>query len=263
MNWDDLRIFLAAVRAGTYLQAGADLGINRTTVDRRIDGLEALLRWNHPTRGIVSPSEFIPLAEKTGLIIPIGEWVLDAACRQIRRWMDSGIPLIPIAVNLSARQFDEQLPAHVRDVVERHGIPTEMLRLEITESLLVQGPDIVIPIMNELVALGFNLSLDDFGTGYSSLAYLKRFPISTLKIDRSFVIGVPEDENDCAIAQAIVTMGKQLRHEIVAEGIENKAQMDFLRKLGCDQLQGYLFSPPVTADALAQMICDDRRLNLE
>lgn len=229
----------------------------------RIVGAEALIRWPHPEQGMIPPSRFVPLAEETGLVHDLGNWVLDAACLQIQNWMLAGVPLIPIAVNLSARQFDEHLPKRLLDVVERHGIPTEMLRLEITESLLVRGADIVIPIMNELVALGFNLSLDDFGTGYSSLAYLKKFPISTLKIDRSFVIGVPDDENDCAIAQAIVTMGKQLRHEIVAEGIENKAQMDFLRKLGCDQLQGYLFSPPVPADVLARMITEDHRLALD
>lgn len=229
----------------------------------RIVGAEALIRWPHPEHGMIPPSRFVPLAEETGLITELGNWVLEATCRQIQAWMKDGLFLIPIAVNLSARQFDKQLPNRVREAVERNGIPAEMLRLEITESLLVRGADIVIPIMNELVAHGFNLSLDDFGTGYSSLAYLKKFPIATLKIDRSFVIGVPGDENDCAIAQAIVTMGKQLRHEIVAEGVENREQMDFLRQLGCDQLQGYLFSPPVTADELAQMICEGRRLSLD
>jgi len=212
---------------------------------------------------MIPPSRFVPLAEETGLIYSLGNWVIEAACHQIRDWMGDGTPLIPIAVNLSARQFDAQLPDRISEIVERNGIPPEMLRLEITESLLVRGAEIVIPIMNDLVARGFNLSLDDFGTGYSSLAYLKKFPISTLKIDRSFVIGVPQDKNDCAIAQAIVTMGKQLEHEIVAEGIENRAQMDFLRSLGCDQLQGYLFSPPVPADKLADMIRKDYRLSLD
>ena len=135
-----------------------------------------------------------------------------------------------------------------------------MLILEITESLLVRGPESVIPIMNKLVAMGFALSLDDFGTGYSSLAYLKKFPITTLKIDRTFVTGIPEDTNDCAIAQAIVTMGKQLRQEIVAEGVETVEQMGFLRDLGCDQLQGYLFSPPVPAAEFERMVREDQRL---
>jgi EAL domain-containing protein (putative c-di-GMP-specific phosphodiesterase class I) len=138
-----------------------------------------------------------------------------------------------------------------------------LLKLEITESLLLRGPEIVIPIMNDLAAFGFTLALDDFGTGYSSLAYLKKFPITTLKIDRAFVIGVPEDENDCAIAQAIVTMGKQLRQEIVAEGVETLEQMAFLRRLECDQLQGYLFSPPVTAEEFELMLREGRRLPLD
>ena len=202
------------------------------------------------------------MAEETGLILDLGGWVLEEACRQIRSWLNAGLEPIPIAVNLSARQFNPELPKRLLVPVERHGVPRELLRLEITESLLVRGPEEVIPIMNELVALGFNLSLDDFGTGYSSLAYLKKFPITTLKIDRAFVIGVPDDENDCAIAQAIVAMGKQLRQEIVAEGVETQAQMTFLRGLGCDQLQGYLFSPPVTAEAFEQMVREGRHLSL-
>ena len=229
----------------------------------RIVGAEALVRWPHLEQGMIPPGKFVPLAEETGLILELGSWVLEDACRQIRSWMDTGLEPMPIAVNLSARQFDNQLPERLRAVIERHGIPSELLRLEITESLLVRGAENVIPIMNELVAMGFNLSLDDFGTGYSSLAYLKKFPITTLKIDRAFVIGVPDDENDCAIAGAIVTMGKQLRQEIVAEGVETKEQMTFLRNLGCDQLQGYLFSPPVSAEAFELICREGRRLVLD
>jgi EAL domain-containing protein (putative c-di-GMP-specific phosphodiesterase class I) len=147
--------------------------------------------------------------------------------------------------------------------LERHQVPASKLKLEITESLLVRGADKVTPIMNELVAMGLALAMDDFGTGYSSLAYLKKFPITTLKIDRSFVIGVPGDENDCAIAQAIVTMGRQLRQEIVAEGIETVEQMVFLKGLGCDQLQGYLFSPPVPVAEFEKMVAEDRRLKFD
>lgn len=226
-------------------------------------GAEALIRWPHTTRGMIPPTSFIPLAEETGLIYEVGSWVLEEACRQISVWLAAGLDPLPIAVNLSARQFDAQLPARLRMAIDYHGISCDLLRLEITESLLVRGPENVIPIMNELVAMGFSLSLDDFGTGYSSLSYLKKFPITTLKIDRAFVIGVPDDENDCAIAQAIVTMGKQLRQEIVAEGVETIEQMNFLRKLGCDQLQGYLFSPPVSADEFEQMRREDRRLALD
>jgi diguanylate cyclase (GGDEF)-like protein/PAS domain S-box-containing protein len=227
----------------------------------RIVGAEALLRWPHPEHGMIPPGRFVPVAEETSLILEIGSWVLEEACRQLRAWLDCGLDAAPVAVNLSARQFDSQLPARLQAVVERHGIPHELLKLEITESLLVRGQENVIPIMNALAAMGFSLALDDFGTGYSSLAYLKKFPISTLKIDRSFVIGIPSDENDCAIAQAIVTMGKQLRQEIVAEGVETREQMSFLRDLGCDQLQGYLFSPPVTAEAFERMIREKKRLD--
>jgi diguanylate cyclase (GGDEF)-like protein len=226
----------------------------------RIVGAEALIRWRHPERGMVSPNEFIPLAEETGLIFEIGGWVLEEACRQIRAWKDDGLAMPPVAVNLSARQFDRRLPARIQDVLDRHGVMPEQIMLEITESLLVGGTDNVIAIMNELVAMGLALALDDFGTGYSSLAYLKKFPISTLKIDRSFVVGLPDEENDCAIARAIVTMAQQLRQEIVAEGVETAEQMAFLRDLGCDQLQGYLFSAAVTASDFARMQRDGERL---
>lgn len=226
----------------------------------QIVGAEALIRWEHPTHGMIPPGRFVPLAEETGLIFELGSWILEEACRQIRIWLDAGANALPIAINLSARQFDAQLPDRLQNAIRRHAVPCELLKLEITESLLVRGAESVIPIMNKLVAMGFALSLDDFGTGYSSLAYLKKFPITTLKIDRTFVTGIPGDMNDCAIAQAIVTMGKQLRQEIVAEGVETIEQMAFLRELGCDQLQGFLFSPPVAADAFEQMVRQKRRL---
>jgi diguanylate cyclase (GGDEF)-like protein/PAS domain S-box-containing protein len=228
----------------------------------RIVGAEALIRWRHPERGMVAPDEFIPLAEETGLIFEIGGWVLEEACRQIRAWKDAGLAMPPVAVNLSARQFDRRLPGRIQAVLDRHDVLPEQLMLEITESLLVGGSDNVIAIMNELVAMGLALALDDFGTGYSSLAYLKKFPISTLKIDRSFVVGLPDEENDCAIARAIVTMAQQLRQEIVAEGVETAEQMAFLRDLGCDQLQGWLFSPAVTAAEFARMQRDGERLTV-
>ncbi|HZW21749.1 putative bifunctional diguanylate cyclase/phosphodiesterase [Noviherbaspirillum sp.] len=228
----------------------------------RIVGAEALLRWKHPERGMVSPGIFIPVAEETGLILELGSWVLEEACRQIRQWQDAGVDVPPVAVNLSSRQFDRDLPDRIQEVLERYRVAPERIKLEITETLLVRGPEAVIPIMNELAARGLALALDDFGTGYSSLAYLKKFPISTLKIDRAFVIGLPHEENDCAIARAIVTMGQQLRQEIVAEGVETPEQMAFLRELGCDQLQGYLFSPPVAAGEFERMVRENKRLNL-
>lgn len=227
----------------------------------RIVGAEALLRWAHPEQGPISPVRFIPLAEETGLILELGAWVLEEACRQISRWKAAGVPPPPIAVNLSARQFDRDLPRRMQEVLERHGVGADELKLEITESLLMGGTDVML-VMNELVAMGFALALDDFGTGFSSLSYLRRYPISTLKIDRSFVIGVPHEENDCAIARAIVTMGQQLHQEIVAEGVETLEQMHFLRDLGCDQLQGYLFSAPLGADEFSALVQEDKRLNM-
>ncbi|MBV5297808.1 MAG: EAL domain-containing protein [Rhodoferax sp.] len=229
----------------------------------RIVGAEALIRWMHPEKGMISPAFFIPLAEETGLILDIGDWVLEETCRQIRRWKLAGTDMPVVSVNISARQFDQLLPVRIGAALDRHGLPAACLQLEITESLLVRGTDGVVQIMNDLVAMGLVLSMDDFGTGYSSLAYLKRFPITALKIDRSFVVGIPGDDNDCAIARAIVTMAQQLRQEIVAEGVETKAQMHFLRALGCDQMQGFLFSPAVAADELARMVREDVRLNLD
>ena len=228
----------------------------------RIVGAEALIRWQHPVRGLIPPGAFIPVAEETGLILDIGNWVLEEACRQIRQWMDGDVAMPPIAVNLSARQFDRMLPSRIQAVLDHHGVPPAKLKLEITESLLVRGTDSVIPIMNELVAMGLELAMDDFGTGYSSLAHLKKFPITTLKIDRSFVIGIPQDDNDRAIALAIITLGKQLRMEIVAEGVETIEQMAFLRELECDQLQGFLFSPALTEIAFEDLVRQDMRLTL-
>ncbi len=228
----------------------------------RIVGAEALIRWRHPQRGMISPANFIPVAEETGLILELGDWVADEACRQIRAWRDTGLSIPVMSINLSARQFDELLPIRILATLDRHGLPPSCLQLEITESLLVRGTEGVVRIMNELVAIGLTLSMDDFGTGYSSLAYLKKFPITALKIDRSFVIGLPGDDNDCAIARAIVTMAQQLRQEIVAEGVETTEQMQFLRSIGCDQMQGFLFSPAVPPDELARMVREDVRLGL-
>jgi diguanylate cyclase (GGDEF)-like protein/PAS domain S-box-containing protein len=250
----ELRDALAAGELELHYQPKASLRSGR------IVGAEALLRWRHPERGMIPPGVFIPLAEESGLIVDIGEWVLEEACRQMRAWRDDGLNPPPVAINISARQFDRRLPARVQDALDRHGVLAGQLMLEITESLLVGGTAGVIAIMNELVAMGVRLALDDFGTGYSSLAYLKKFPISTLKIDRSFVVGLPHEESGCAIARAIVTMGQQLRQEIVAEGVENIKQMAFLSGLGCDQMQGYLFSHAVAPQQFARMLREGARL---
>jgi diguanylate cyclase (GGDEF)-like protein/PAS domain S-box-containing protein len=220
----------------------------------RINGAEALLRWHHPEHHQISPAQFIPVAEETGLIIPIGEWVIDAACRQIREWLDRGLPPVRIAVNLSARQFSASLPKTVLGVIARHGIPSDSLELEITESMLMHNADSVVAMMREFGEAGILMALDDFGTGYSSLSYLKRFPIDNLKIDQSFVRGIPADQDDCAIARAIISMAKNLRLSVIAEGVETAAQLEFLREAGCDEIQGYYFSRPIPADEFAALL---------
>ncbi|MBB3122282.1 putative bifunctional diguanylate cyclase/phosphodiesterase [Pseudoduganella violacea] len=212
-----------------------------------IIGAEALVRWHHPERGMVPPAEFIPLAEATGLVVQLGEWVLEAACAQAQAWKEAGLPPIRLAVNVSAREFTSALPGRVRDTLQRYGLEPSWLELEITESTLMHNIDRVIGIMDRITALGVTLSLDDFGTGYSSLSYLKRFPIDTLKIDRSFTTGIPTDANDCAIASTIISIAQQLKHKVIAEGVETVEQLAFLKDSGCDEVQGYLFSKPLPA----------------
>jgi diguanylate cyclase (GGDEF)-like protein/PAS domain S-box-containing protein len=219
-----------------------------------INGAEALLRWEHPECKMISPAQFIPVAEETGLIIPIGEWVIDAACRQIREWIDKGLPPVRIAVNLSARQFSASLPKTVLGIIARHGIPNDSLELEITESMLMHSADSVVAMMDEFAEAGIRMALDDFGTGYSSLSYLKRFPIDNLKIDQSFVRGIPDDQDDSAISRAIISMAKNLKLSVIAEGVETAEQLAFLREAGCDEIQGYYFSRPIPADEFAALL---------
>lgn len=217
-------------------------------------GVEALLRWNHPKKGMISPAEFIPVAEETGLILQIDAWVLETACEQARQWQAMEIAPFRIAVNVSAKEFTSTLPSRVREALTQFQISPAWIELEITESMLMHSAESVITIMDEIAALGVTLSLDDFGTGYSSLSYLKRFPINTLKIDRSFIQGVPTDNDDCAIAGAIISMAKKLRHKVIAEGVENWEQLSFLKDAGCDEVQGYLFSRPVSSDQITEML---------
>ncbi len=221
----------------------------------RIIGTEALLRWFSGVMGGVSPARFIPLAEECGLIVPIGEWVLQAACRQARAWQDAGLPPVPVAVNLSALQFRRSdIVATVAQALCNSRLDGRWLELELTESLLMQsGPDVA-ATLERLKALGVRLSIDDFGTGYSSLAYLKRFPVDQLKIDQSFVRDVTGNPDDAAIVRAIIQLGQSLRLEVIAEGTETPEQMDFLRREGCSAAQGYLFSPPLPPDAVAELL---------
>ncbi|MDF2719705.1 MAG: diguanylate cyclase [Paenibacillus sp.] len=211
-------------------------------------GAEALVRWAHPEEGLIPPGVFIPIAEETGLIKPIGEWVLREACRQAKAWQDAGFPRITVAVNLSNRQFEEQhLPETVGSVLAEYGLEPGCLELEITESMAM---DVMrtIPALTNLKGLGIQISIDDFGTGYSSLSYLKRFPIDKIKIDKSFVSDLADpDENDTAIVSAIVAVAHHLKLKVIAEGVETADQLEYLRRQKCDQLQGYYFSPPVPA----------------
>jgi len=211
----------------------------------RIVGAEALLRWQHPELGMVPPGTFIALAEETGLIVPMGEWVLDTACRQAQTWRQLGHQDLTVAVNLSPRQFRPGLSQLVGSTLERHGLPGPNLELEITEGMLMHNSEAVLQMLEEFRQAGVRLALDDFGTGYSSLAYLKKFPIDNLKIDRSFVSGIPHDGDDTAIAKAIISMAKNLRLLVIAEGVETEEQLNCLREAGCDEIQGYHFSPPV------------------
>jgi diguanylate cyclase (GGDEF)-like protein/PAS domain S-box-containing protein len=218
-------------------------------------GAEALLRWNHPERGRVAPVEFIPVLEETGLIVPVGEWVLKRACEDLKTWQRLGAPAMPVAVNLSARQFRQHdLEERIRAIVQDAGIDPSLIELEITESQLMHDPDHAIRVLHALGAAGVRIAIDDFGTGYSSLSYLTRFPLASLKIDRSFVADVLDDEADATIVRTIVDMAHTLGFTVVAEGVELDSQAAFLRTLGCEQAQGFLFARPMPAEEFSALI---------
>jgi diguanylate cyclase (GGDEF)-like protein len=218
-------------------------------------GIEALVRWLHPHRGLVPPGEFIPLAEERGLIVPLGRWVIDAACAQARAWRQAGLTVPPVAVNLSACQFtDDGLVETIEQALRQYKLPPTALEVELTESVLMAEPERATQVLSALHAMGVRMAIDDFGTGYSSLSYLKRFPASTVKIDRSFIDGLPGDHNDLAITQGVIAMAHSLDLLVVAEGVETEAQLQALRALGCDQVQGYLLGRPVPAHALLQRL---------
>jgi EAL domain-containing protein (putative c-di-GMP-specific phosphodiesterase class I) len=214
---------------------------------RGIVAAELLLRWNHPEHGTVSPGEFIPVAEETGLILPIGTWVLESACKQLSKWAtDSLRRELNLAVNVSQQQFEHDgFVDQVREILQRTGAPAERLKLELTESLLIRDIEASIRKMLSLKAMGVDFSLDDFGTGYSSLAYLTRLPLRQLKIDRSFTAQLPDNRNDTVIAQTIISMARSLSISVIAEGVETEAQRQFLEQHGCNTFQGFLFSKPV------------------
>jgi predicted signal transduction protein with EAL and GGDEF domain len=225
------------------------------TITGRVIGAEALVRWQHPRRGLVPPDMFIPIAEETGLILPIGDFVLKTACRQLTAWLSEGLPPIRMAVNLSARQFkQDNLPCLVSEVIAESGIDPHLLELEITESAAMDNPEETILHLRRFREMGVELAIDDFGTGYSSLSYLKLFPVNRLKIDRSFVQDIETDSDDAAIAAATIALAHKLGKEVIAEGVETEGQLSFLKDQQCDIIQGYFFSRPLPAAELAKFL---------
>lgn len=223
----------------------------------RLEGVEALIRWKHPGWGVVHPVEFIPLAEETGLIFPIGEWVLRRACAQARAWQKAGLPKIRVGVNLSNRQFNqEDLVEHITRVLAEEKLDPVYLELELTESCFMHNEEGALSTLSALKGMGIQVAIDDFGTGYSSLRYLKRFPVDILKIDRSFVEDVPADAEDVGIVEAIIAMSKSLGLRVIAEGVETADQRDFLLSRGCSLMQGYYLSRPIDAAAMTQRLAD-------
>jgi diguanylate cyclase (GGDEF)-like protein len=220
-----------------------------------IIGMEALVRWNHPERGIVPPTQFIPIAEECGLIVPIGRWVLWEACRQVRAWQAAGLPTIYLAVNISAVELRApEFVAGVRTILTESGLEPRLLELELTETFLMLDARSTAEVLRELKETGVQLALDDFGTGYSSLSYLKRFPPDTLKIDRSFVRNITSDADDASIVTAVIGLGRNLHMRVVAEGVETREQLEFLRQHNCPVGQGFYFSKPLSADKFGQLL---------
>jgi diguanylate cyclase (GGDEF)-like protein len=230
------------------------------TLTRKVVGVEALIRWKHPEKGMVSPLDFIPVAEQTGLIIPISDWVVETACRQNRIWQEEGVADIPVSVNLTSHQFQQKnFIKNLIDLLEKTGLPPQSLHLEITESTLMKNTEMSFVNLYELSHLGLSMIIDDFGTGYSSLSYLKRFPIHAIKIDRSFVKDINTSADDAAIASAIISMAHTMNIKVVAEGVETEEQLTFLQERGCDEIQGYLFSRPLPADEITTYLVKEKK----
>lgn len=234
------------------------------SITGRIMGVEALIRWEHPEMGLLYPGKFIPLAESTGLIVPLGEWVLRTACKQAQAWQaDSRLP-IRVSVNLSVRQFKQQnLIATIAQILEETQLGADVLVIELTETSVMENVDITINTLQELRQMGVHISIDDFGTGYSSLNYLKRFPLDTLKIDQSFVKDITTDANDAAIAKAIIAMAQSMQLKVIAEGVETEEQFSFLRQIGCHAMQGHLFSQPITAEEFEKLLLENKRFQIQ
>jgi diguanylate cyclase (GGDEF)-like protein len=245
----ELRRALELNQLELHYQPKVDIATNR------VRSAEALVRWRHPQRGLVPPMSFIPVAEETGLIVPLGEWVLRQACKQIRTWVDAGMTPVRVAVNLSAKQFrDADLAAMVKSALADAALEPGFIELELTESAVMHNPQESAATLAKLSEMGVHISIDDFGTGYSSLSYLRRFPLDKLKIDRSFIRDLMKNPDDVSIVKAIISLAHSLRLRVVAEGVETADQLEFLRQLGCDQYQGFLCSPAVPPDAFAELM---------
>jgi EAL domain-containing protein (putative c-di-GMP-specific phosphodiesterase class I) len=224
----------------------------------RVVGVEALIRWHHPAKGLISPAEFIPVAEETGLIFKLGQWILETACLQARQWLDNGYELT-VSVNLSAKQFNNKnLQSVIIEALQKSQLPAQNLMLELTESMMMLDIEAHIVELQALKELGVHVSIDDFGTGYSSLNYLKRLPIDELKIDKSFVDDISSDEDDRNIVRSIIALGHNLHMKVVAEGVEDQIQFDFLTENGCDIIQGYFCSKPLAVSAVAEFLDKNR-----
>jgi EAL domain-containing protein (putative c-di-GMP-specific phosphodiesterase class I) len=221
----------------------------------RIRGVEALLRWFHPTMGTISPARFIPIAEETGLIEPLGDWVLREGCRQRKAWLDAGMPPLKMAINLSAVQMSQpDIVPRIAEILAQTALPPECIELEVTESVLADNQDAIVEKLKAFRAMGIAIALDDFGTGYSSLSYLKRFPLDYMKIDQSFVRGIPGDPDDVAITRTIVALARNLGLKTVVEGVETEEQLAFAKAEGCNEFQGYLFSKPLSVEAIEPLL---------
>lgn len=233
------------------------------TKTRKIVGMEALVRWHHPTLGFISPAEFIPLAEETGLILPLGEWVLRTACNQIKLWNEEGHPLLKVSVNLSAYQFQQQnLLETITKIIEETRIDPNYLELEMTESSIMKNETCAVTILHQLKEAGIQISIDDFGTGYSSLSHLKKLPLDVLKIDKSFVQDMTVSPDDASLVMTIITLAHNLGLKVIAEGVETEEQLRFLHLLRCDEWQGFLYSKPVPADVFEELLDDNRQNKL-
>jgi len=246
---EDMRQALILGQFELYFQPKIDVN------NRCIKGLEALIRWHHPKRGMVSPAEFIPLAEESGLIVKIGEWVLESACQHLQNWQSKGYEMVPVSVNVSGIQFKRTaLPNFIADLLEKYQISPTLLEIELTESAIMTDVEDNIIRLNEIKSLGISIAIDDFGTGYSSLSYLKRFPIDELKIDRSFIIDVATNQVDAGIVNSILGLCESLGLKVVAEGVEDMQQLGTLKLMGCSIIQGFLFSKPMSSDKCHELM---------